>query len=169
MDILGIDIGGSGIKGALVNVETGELSTARHRIPTPQPSEPKAVAGVVAQIAKHFKWKGPIGCTFPGVVKSGVIYTAANVDKSWVETDASKLFSKSTGCPVTILNDGDAAGMAEMTLGAGRNKKGVVMVLVVGTGIGSALFIDGILVPNTELGHLELDGYDAESRGRRPG
>ncbi|MEM7739051.1 MAG: ROK family protein [Deinococcota bacterium] len=162
--VLGIDIGGSGIKGAPVNVDLGELASERLRIPTPQPSTPDAVAGVVAEIVQHFAWQGPIGCTFPAIVKHGVIHSAANVDQEWIGEDAGSRFTQSTGQPTTILNDADAAGIAEMTLGAGRNQAGVVFVLTFGTGIGSALFIDGTLVPNTELGHLELDGHDAETR-----
>lgn len=164
MDILGIDIGGSGIKGAIVDTTTGQLTTERHRIATPQPARPEAVAGVVGQIARHFDWQGPIGCTFPAVVKNGVAFTAANVDSSWIGSNGAQLFSEQTGCPVTLLNDADAAGLAEMAMGAGKDQTGVVIVLTLGTGIGSAVFIDGILVPNTELGHLELDGSNAESR-----
>ncbi|RME60555.1 MAG: ROK family protein [Caldilineae bacterium] len=164
MEILGIDIGGSGIKGALVNAETGELLTERRRIPTPDPSTPDAVAEVVAAIVKHFDWKGLVGCTFPAVIRNGVVYTAANVDKSWIGTDAKALFEKYTGCSVTIINDADAAGIAEMVFGAGRDAQGVVMMVTLGTGIGTALFVDGHLAPNTELGHIEIDGVDAEIR-----
>lgn len=154
MQILGIDIGGSGIKGALVNVDTGQLATERFRVPTPDPSVPEAVGDVVAAIAQHFDWDGPIGCTFPAIVKAGVTLSAANVDKSWIGYDAENLFQRKTGCPVLVLNDADAAGIAEMHRGAGRDVKGVVMMLTFGTGIGSALFLNGKLVPNTELGHL---------------
>lgn len=164
MEVLGIDIGGSGIKGALVNTKKGELATERHRIPTPQPAKPAPVAEVVGKIAKHFKWKGPIGCTFPAIARDGVTYSAANVHKDWIGTNARKLFQKETGCPVVVLNDADAAGVAEMAFGAGKGKKGVVMMLTLGTGIGSAIFIDGVLVPNTELGHLEVRGKEAEHR-----
>ena len=164
MEILGIDIGGSGIKGALVDVDQGGLTTERRRILTPQPSKPEPVAEVVAQIARHFDWDGPIGCTFPAIVKNGVTYSAANVDAAWIGTNAQALFEQKTGCPVVVLNDADAAGVAEMAFGAGRGVKGVVMMLTFGTGIGSALFIDGILVPNTELGHMEVRGMDAEHR-----
>lgn len=162
MEILGIDVGGSGIKGAMVDIEKGELTTDRHRIPTPQPSKPKPIAEVVGQIAKHFEYQGPIGITFPAIVRNGVTYSAANVHDDWIEAEAQKIFEAATGCPVVVLNDADAAGVAEMALGAGRDKKGVVMMLTLGTGIGSALFIDGILVPNTELGHLEVGGAEAE-------
>jgi len=154
MEILGIDIGGSGIKGALVDVERGTLTAERHRIPTPQPSRPDAVADTVAQIVRHFDWQGPVGCTFPAVVKKGIVYSAANVDKSWIGTDGDSLLEERTGCPVLLLNDADAAGLAEMTFGAGKGRGGLIFVLTFGTGIGSALFINGRLVPNTELGHL---------------
>jgi polyphosphate glucokinase len=162
--ILGIDIGGSGIKGAPVNVATGEMLTERHRIPTPQPSKPNAVAEVVAEIVKHFDWSGPIGCTFPAVVKEGVVYSAANVDKSWIGTDGQGLIAEATDCPVILLNDADAAGIAEMEFGAGKGQMGVVFIITLGTGIGSAIFNKGILLPNTELGHLEVRGKDAEHR-----
>ncbi|MFC7715324.1 polyphosphate--glucose phosphotransferase [Nonomuraea recticatena] len=159
MDVLGIDIGGSGIKGAPVDLEKGRLSAERLRIPTPQPAKPDGVAEVVAQIVKHFEWKGPFGVTFPGVVVDDVVRTAANVHHSWVGVDAAQLFGGAT-----VLNDADAAGLAEMRYGEGRGRKGTVLMLTFGTGIGSALFVDGILVPNTELGHLELHGKDAEHR-----
>lgn len=164
MEILGIDIGGSGIKGAPVDVDTGLLVAERHRIPTPQPSTPDAVSDTVAEIVKYFKWKGRIGCTFPAVVKKGVVYTAVNVDESWIGTDGEKLLKKKTKRPTLLLNDADAAGLAEMTFGAGKGKRGVVIVVTLGTGVGSALFIDGRLVPNTELGHIEIRGKDAERR-----
>ena len=164
MEILGVDIGGSGIKGAPVDVTKGILVAERYRIPTPQPSKPEAVAEVMAQIIKHFKWKGPIGCTFPAVIKDGVTYTAANVDKSWIGTNGQKLLQKRTGCPVLLLNDADAAGIAEMQFGAGKGHKGVIIVLTFGTGIGSAIFVNGQLVPNTEFGHMEIRGKDAEDR-----
>lgn len=164
LEILGIDIGGSGIKGAPVNVATGEMLAERHRIATPQPSKPEAVADVVAEIAQHFDWHGPIGCTFPSIVQNGVMYSAANVDKGWVGTDGQSLFAEKTGCPVVALNDADAAGIAEMQFGAGKGQMGVVMILTIGTGIGSAIFNKGILLPNTEFGHLEVRGKDAEHR-----
>lgn len=159
MDVLGIDIGGSGIKGAPVDTEAGELTQERLRIPTPQPAKPAPVAETVAKIVEHFAWTGPVGITFPGVVVDGVIRTAANVHESWVGEDASKLFNGAT-----VLNDADAAGIAEMRFGEGRKRDGTVLMLTFGTGIGSALFVDGTLVPNTEFGHLELDGKDAEHR-----
>ena len=163
----GIDIGGSGIKGGLVDLETGELDGERLRIVTPQPSTPDAVADVVAEIVEKFAWTGPIGVTLPCVVKRGVALTAANVDKGWVDTDAASLFAQRLGRQdgdVVVLNDADAAGMAEIRYGAGKDKSGVVVLLTFGTGIGSAVFLDGKLVPNTEFGHLEVDGHDAEKR-----
>ena len=164
MTILGIDIGGTGIKGAPVNVETGELLAERFRIPTPHPALPNAVADVVGEIAKHFEYSGPAGVTFPAIVKKGVIYSAANVDESWIGTDAAELFRSHLGHPATVINDADAAGVAEMKFGAGRGRKGVVILLTFGTGIGSAIFLDGKLLPNTEFGHLEIRGKDAEKR-----
>ncbi|MGV9325622.1 polyphosphate--glucose phosphotransferase [Streptosporangium sandarakinum] len=164
MEALGIDIGGSGIKGAPVDVATGRLTRDRLRVPTPVPAAPEAVAEVVARITGHFEWAGPVGITFPGVVVDGVTMSAANVDRSWIGVDARALFAKATGLPVTVLNDADAAGVAEVTHGAARERAGVVLMLTFGTGIGSALFIDGRLVPNTELGHLELHGKEAERR-----
>ncbi len=164
METLGIDIGGSGIKGAPVDVAKGELTGERLRIPTPAPAKPKAVAEVVTKIVKHFGWSGPVGITFPGVVLDGVTRTAANVDQEWIGTDARTLFAKATGLPVVVLNDADAAGVAEVTVGSARDQPGVVLMLTFGTGIGSALFVDGHLVPNTELGHLEIRGKDAEKR-----
>lgn len=157
MQGLGIDIGGSGIKGAIVDLERGDLIGERHRIETPQPSTPQAVAQVVNEIVRHFKWEGPVGCTFPAIVRNGVTMTAANVDKSWIGTDAARLFSEVTGQRVRVLNDADAAGIAEMTFGAGRGRQqGVVMVLTFGTGIGSAIFLDGKLLPNSEFGHVPM-------------
>lgn len=164
MSILGIDIGGSGIKGAPVDVDSGRLLSERHRIPTPQPADPATVAGVVAELARHFDWSGAVGCTFPAVVKHGVTMTAANVDPAWVGCDADALFTDTLGCPVTLLNDADAAGLAEMYFGAGRDSRGTVIVLTIGTGIGSAIFVDGTLVPNTEFGHLLIRGKKAEHR-----
>lgn len=164
MTFLGIDIGGTGIKGAPVNVETGELQAERHRLLTPQPVVPATVAQVVAQIVSYFDWKGGIGYTFPAVVKKGVAYSAANIDASWIHTNVQEVFQQHTGCPAAIINDADAAGIAEMRFGAGREQQGVVMVLTVGTGIGSAVFVNGHLMPNTELGHLEIRGKEAEHR-----
>ncbi len=164
MEILGIDIGGSGIKGAPVDIKKGEMVAERFRIDTPQPSKPKAVAEVVGEIARHFDWQGPVGCTYPGIVQNGVVWSAANVDKEWIGTNGEELFKKTTGCPLLLLNDADAAGIAEFEFGAGRGRDGVVLILTFGTGIGSALFNRGVLVPNTELGHVELRGKDAEER-----
>ncbi|MGK5554223.1 polyphosphate--glucose phosphotransferase [Actinomadura kijaniata] len=164
MSMLGIDFGGSGIKGAPVDLGTGEFMAERLRIETPRPASPRAVAPVLAEIAGHFGGDGPIGVTYPGVVVDGVTLSAANVDKEWIGTDAEALFAEATGRPVTVLNDADAAGIAEMRLGAGRGRTGTVVVLTLGTGIGSALFTDGVLVRNTEFGHLELHGAEAEAR-----
>jgi polyphosphate glucokinase len=163
----GIDIGGSGIKGCVVDLEAGRLTAERMRIDTPNPSKPDAVAEVVRQIVTEFDWTGPVGVTLPAVVKRGVAHTAANIDKSWVGTDAGALFAKTLERKpgeVAVLNDADAAGMAEIRYGWPGDQEGVVVLLTFGTGIGSALFLDGKLVPNTEFGHLEVDGYDAETR-----
>lgn len=163
--ILGIDIGGTGIKGALVDTGAGRLTTKRQRILTPQPATPDAVAETVAAIAKHFDWKGPLGVTVPARVRNGVVETAANITRDWIGTDAARLFKRATGSPTVILNDADAAGLAEIRFGAGRARpRGTVLMLTLGTGIGSALFTDGRLVPNTEFGHLELDGLILEHR-----
>ncbi|MCX4883339.1 polyphosphate--glucose phosphotransferase [Streptomyces sp. NBC_00847] len=166
MQIFGIDIGGSGIKGAPVDLDKGDLAQERCKVLTPHPATPDGVADGVKQVVDHFGWTGPVGLTFPGVVTGGsTIRTAANVDKSWIDTDARALFSERLGgLPVTVVNDADAAGVAEVHFGAGRDRKGTVILLTFGTGIGSAVFIDGVLVPNTELGHLELHGHDAEKR-----
>jgi len=161
---LGIDIGGSGIKGAPVDVEAGTLVDERLRVATPLPATPEAVAAAVGEIVEHFGWTGPIGATMPGVVKHGVLVTAANIDHSWKGTDAAALFGEATGQPVSVLNDADAAGIAEMRFGAGKDRSGVVIMITLGTGIGCAVFNDGVLLPNTELGHIEIDGHDAESR-----
>ena len=162
MHVLGIDIGGSGIKGAPVDTSTGELLTDRHRIPTPDPSEPQAVADVIGQIVGFFNWTGPLGSTFPAVIKEGVAYTAANVDKRWIGTDAAGLIQGVTHCPTVVLNDADAAGLAEMQFGAGRSERGVVIMLTFGTGIGTAIFFNRQLLPNTELGHMDVKGREGE-------
>jgi len=164
MAILGIDIGGSGVKGAPVDTVRGELLAERHRVPTPQPSDVSAVAEAVAEVAGQFDGYDRVGITFPGVVVDGVTRTAANVDKSWIDAPAARMFSERLGKPVSVLNDADAAGVAEVAFGAGRDQRGLIMMLTFGTGIGSALFLDGTLIPNTEFGHLELDGHDAETR-----
>ena len=160
----GIDIGGSGIKGAPVDLRKGELADDRLRIPTPQPATPDAVAEVVTKVLDHFDWDREFGCTLPAVVQHGVVRTAANIDRSWIGTDAHELMKKATGRKALVVNDADAAGVAEVRFGAAKGNKGVVLVSTLGTGIGSALVIDGKLWPNTELGHLEIDGYDAEKR-----
>ncbi|MDX2853126.1 polyphosphate--glucose phosphotransferase [Actinacidiphila glaucinigra] len=164
MSVFGVDIGGSGIKGAPVDLGRGELAEERFKVLTPHPATPDAVAECVKQVVDHFGWTGPVGATFPGVVTHGMTRTAANVDKGWIDMDAAGLLSQKVGCAVTLLNDADAAGMAEMEYGAGRGRKGTVIVLTLGTGIGSAVFVDGNLLPNTELGHLELHGHDAEKK-----
>jgi polyphosphate glucokinase len=164
MRMLGIDIGGTGIKGAVVDVTKGELVTERHRLLTPQPSKPKAVASVVAEIVQHFQWQGPVGCAFPAVVRQGVVCTAANVDKEWIGVDGQKALQDTLGLPVLLLNDADAAGIAEMRFGAGRTEPGLVLMITLGTGVGSALFWHGQLIPNSELGHLEIRGKDSELR-----
>jgi polyphosphate glucokinase len=160
----GVDVGGSGIKGAPVNLRSGELAERRHRIPTPQPATPEAVAEVVREVLDHFDWDAPFGCTFPAVVQHGIVRTAANVDAGWIGTDGHALLSKVTGREARLVNDADAAGLAEARFGAAREHDGVVLVSTLGTGIGSALLASGRLVPNTELGHVELDGHDAETQ-----
>lgn len=165
MQIFGVDIGGTGIKGAPVDLDRGEPAQERHKVLTPHPATPEGVAGGVEEVVRHFSWDGPVGVTFPGVVTHGVTRSAANVDKAWIGLDAAALLTERLGGrQVTVLNDADAAGIAEMTYGAGRGVPGTVILLTLGTGIGSALFRDGRLVPNTELGHLELKGHDAETR-----
>ena len=164
MEALGIDIGGSGIKGAPVDTATGRLLTERFRIPTPQPATPAAVLDVTAQVIAHFAWTGPIGCGFPAVVKHGQVLTAANIDPTWIGTAIEDELRAAVGAQVRVLNDADAAGVAEMRWGAGAARDGVVLILTLGTGIGSALFVDGKLVPNTEFGHIEIRGKVAEQR-----
>ena len=161
----GIDIGGSGIKGAPVDLRTGRLSEQRLRIDTPKPATPEAVAKVVVAVVAHFGWAGPVGIALPAVVKQGVARTAANIDPGWIGTDADKLFADQLGrsaSQVSILNDADAAGIAEVRYSHPESTRGVTALITFGTGIGSALFLDGKLVPNTEFGHLEIDGQDAE-------
>ncbi len=164
MHILGIDIGGSGIKGAVVDTSTGKFIVERYRLDTPKRATPKAIAETVHEVAKHFSWKGRIGCAMPGPIKHGRVLTANNLHKSWIGTEAAPLYAKVTGCKVTVMNDADAAGLAEMKLGAGKKHSGVVVVVTLGTGIGSALFADGRLVPNTEFGQIEMDGKNAERK-----
>ncbi|HQY33702.1 polyphosphate--glucose phosphotransferase [Actinotalea sp.] len=162
----GIDIGGSGIKGAPVDLRTGAFSSDRVRIPTPQPSTPRAVAATVAELVDSFDLPHdlPVGVTFPAVIQHGVARSAANVDDSWIGTDVAAVVAQATGRHVLAVNDADAAGYAETLYGAARGVAGVVLVVTLGTGIGSCLVVDGVLVPNTELGHLQVDGHDAESR-----
>lgn len=162
MELLGIDIGGTGIKGAPVDIEKGELSGERFRLSTPQPATAQAVAETAAAVAAHFSWKGPIGFGFPAVIRQGVVNTAANIDDGWIGVNAEKLLAEATGCPTKVANDADVAGLAEMRYGAGKGQDGVVLIATLGTGIGTALFVDGKLVPNTELGHMEIGGREAE-------
>ncbi|MER5863914.1 polyphosphate--glucose phosphotransferase [Kitasatospora sp. NPDC002040] len=162
--VFGVDIGGSGIKGAPVDLERGTLAEERHKVLTPRPASPQAVVAAVHEVVAHFGHRGPVGLTFPGVVVGGRIHTAANVAEDWIGLDAAGLFRETLDLPASVLNDADAAGLAEVRHGAGRDRDGVVLMLTFGTGIGSALFTDGVLVPNTELGHLELRGKDAERR-----
>jgi polyphosphate glucokinase len=164
MDILGIDVGGSGIKGAPVGTSSGELLAERVRIKTPKGAKPKPVAETVAKISSHFDWQGPIGIGFPAPIRNGVVMTAANISRKWIGVHADELFSGATGCPCTTLNDADAAGMAEMKFGAGRGHNGTVILLTLGTGIGTAIFHGGRLLPNTEFGHVEVRGEEAELR-----
>lgn len=165
MEILGIDIGGSGIKGAPVKTATGELTAERCRVETPRPASPEAVVEAVAELVNRFNWAGrPLGCAFPGVIKNGKTLTAANLDSGWIGLDAEKLVSERTRSPVVLLNDADAAGSAEIELGAGKGVAGTVILLTLGTGIGSAVFHQGRLLPNTEFGHMEIRGKEAEHR-----
>jgi len=159
---LGIDIGGSGVKGALVDVVTGEVVSERFRVATPRPATPEAVLNVVAEVVAHFGWGSAFGCTFPGVTVNDTILTADNMDPSWVGVDAAAAIKASIGLPVAVLNDGDAAGLAEVLFGAGRGLDGTVLLLTFGTGIGSGLLYHDMLIPNTELGHLEFRGMEAE-------
>jgi polyphosphate glucokinase len=163
-DVFGIDIGGTGIKGAPVDVTAGKLTVERIKLPTPHPPTPDAVAEVIAKLVGTFHWSGPVGTTFPGVVVRGVIRTAPNLDPSWVGVNAAEFLGKAAGQPVSVINDADAAGIAEMRFGAGHGHDGTVLLLTLGTGIGSALFYDGVLIPNTEFGHIEIHGEDAEKR-----
>jgi polyphosphate glucokinase len=164
MTTVGIDVGGSGVKGAPVDVATGELAGERHRSDTPRPANVTNLVETVAAVAAAVGPADRVGITFPGVILDGVVRTAGNLHKSWIGAPGQTLFSEAVGRPVTLLNDADAAGLAEVRYGAGRGERGVVLMLTFGTGIGSALFTGGALVPNTELGHLELDGHDAEER-----
>jgi|TARA_R110000868_G_scaffold194272_3_gene439634 polyphosphate glucokinase len=160
MEILGIDVGGSGIKGALVNMETGEMITERFRIPTPKSRKPKPMAEIVAKIVKHFDYSGPIGCGFPTVIKNGICKTPGNLHKRWAGVNVNELFSEATGLPVTVVNDADAAGYASMNFGVGRGKEGLVLMITIGTGLGSGAFYNGELIPNFELGQIPYKKYD---------
>jgi polyphosphate glucokinase len=161
----GIDVGGSGIKGGIVDLDTGLLIGDRVKMLTPQPATPSAVAKTIAKVVGEFGWTGPLGVTYPGVVTDGIVRTAANVDRAWIGTNARDVFSaKLDGQQVTVLNDADAAGLAEERYGAGKGHEGLVVLLTFGTGIGSALIHNGKLIPNTEFGHLEVGGKEAEKR-----
>lgn len=162
----GVDVGGTGVKGAIVDLRTGEFVGDRHRIDTPQPATPEAVGRTVSQIVEHFGWTGPVGLTMPGVVKNGILRTAANIDDAWLGTDVRALYSERLGGrPVTVLNDADAAGLAELRFGGGAHiDEGLVILLTLGTGIGSAMLYNGTLIPNTEFGHIEVRGTIAEKR-----
>lgn len=162
--VLGIDIGGSGMKAAIVDTDTGELVSDKHRIPTPRPATPATMVPVVAELTRHFDWSGLVGVGFPGVIQAGVVKSAANLDEEWIDIDSDALFSEASSCDVTLMNDADAAGIAEMRFGAGVGASGVVIMLTLGTGIGTAIFVDGKLLPNTEFGHLMIDGKPAEHR-----
>jgi polyphosphate glucokinase len=164
MQILGIDVGGSGIKGAPVDIETGKLLAERLHVKTPKGAEPKPVAGVAARIASSFNWSGPIGIGFPAPIKSGVALMAANISQKWVGINAEELFTTVTGYPCKVGNDADVAGLAEMKFGAGKGLTGTIIILTLGTGIGTAIFYDGHLLPNIEFGHLEIKGKAAEER-----
>ncbi|MFW5846289.1 MAG: polyphosphate--glucose phosphotransferase [Planctomycetota bacterium] len=160
--ILGIDIGGSGIKGAIIDTDSGALSSDRLRVDTPGEATPRNMGEAIATLVENFRWRGPIGCGFPGVVKAGVIHTSSNVDDSWQGVHFPDLLHELTGCQAAVLNDADAAGLAEMRFGAGRDRSGTVIMITVGTGLGTAFFTDGRLWPNTEIGHVQVDGVDAE-------
>ncbi|MGP4057466.1 polyphosphate--glucose phosphotransferase [Mycobacterium sp. 4D054] len=161
----GIDVGGSGVKGGIVDLDTGRLIGDRFKLPTPQPATPDAVAKTIAEVVAHFGWDGPLGVTYPGVVTDGIVRTAANVDKGWIGLNAREVIGGAlNGQPVTVLNDADAAGLAEEKFGAGRDNTGVIVLLTFGTGIGSAVIHNGVLLPNTEFGHLEVGGKEAEHR-----
>ncbi|WP_431157626.1 polyphosphate--glucose phosphotransferase [Winogradskyella poriferorum] len=159
MELLGIDIGGSGIKGAIVNIETGELVTERHRIPTPEGAKPSDVADEVAELVEHFNWKGKVGCGFPALVTHGIAHTSVNIHKSWRGVNVEELFERRTGLKFHVANDADAAGLATMTFGSGKGKSGLVFMITLGTGIGSGAFYNGELIPNFELGSIPYKKY----------
>lgn len=162
--VLGIDVGGSGVKGAIVDTLTGAIVGARFRIATPDKATPQAMARIVARIVRHFSWQGRVGCGMPGPIKDGRVLALANLDKSWIGIRAPEVYSDACGCAVKVVNDADAAGLAEMRFGAGRTLAGVVVVTTLGTGVGSAVFVDGVLVPNTEFGQMQVNGKRAEER-----
>jgi polyphosphate glucokinase len=164
MELLGIDIGASGIKGAPVDTASGSLLAARCRLPTPESAKPGPMIDLIGKIAGRFKWSGAIGCGYPGVVIDGITLSAANLHQKWVGLDTASQIAEKTACPVCVINDADAAGMAEMKFGAGRGRMGVVLIVTIGTGLGTALFTNGHLLPNAELGHIELGGEEAELR-----
>ncbi len=164
MHILGIDIGGSGINGAIVETTTGALVSDKYRIDAPTDATPHKIMSKVHEVVRHFNWKGPIGCAFPAPIVDGIIIDSLYLDPSWNKADIEHLLFEITDCPVFVINDADAAGLAEMKFGAGRDRRGVVIVLTVGTGIGSAIFVDGKLLPNTELGKIEIRGITAQER-----
>lgn len=175
MEILGIDVGGSGIKGAPVDISTGQLTAERFRIATPQPTKPKAVAKAVRDLVRHFDWKGPVGCGFPTVIVDGKSRTFGNIDPEWVGVQVDDLFSQHAGVPFKVLNDADAAGIAEMTFGAGQGESGLVMTITIGTGLGTGVFYNGVLVPNFELGRMlykngqPIEFYAADSARKKKG
>lgn len=163
MQVFGVDVGGSGVKGAPVDLTTGMLAGERTRIPTPKPSTPDAVSDAIVEIVGTHGWSGPVGVTVPSVVINGVVETAANIDDGWLGVNVGEMLENRLGMPVTVLNDADAAGLAEVTYGAAKGESGVVILLTFGTGIGSAYLYQGQLIPNTELGHLQFKGQQAET------
>jgi polyphosphate glucokinase len=159
MEILGIDVGGSGMKGALVNIETGKMTTKRHRIPTPKTRTPEAMAGVISQLVEHFNYSGPVGCGFPTVIKKGICKSPGNLHESWLGVDVDKLFEDATGQEFSVINDADAAGYAVMNYGIGKGLEGLVLIITIGTGLGSGAFFNGELIPNFELGQIPYKKY----------
>lgn len=164
MEILGIDVGGTGIKGAIVDVNTGKLVTERYRVPTPKGAKPEEVAEEVAELIKHFNWKGRVGCGFPAIITHGVARSAGNIHKSWIGTNVKELFEKHTGLEIKVRNDADAAGLAAVTFGSGKGVEGLVMMITIGTGIGSGVFYNGVLIPNFELGAMPYKKYKRVER-----
>ncbi len=164
MEILGIDVGGSGIKGAPVDISTGLLTAARLRLKTPKGAEPEAVAQVITNVVNHFAWNGAIGIGFPAPIKHSIVKMAANISPAWVGLNVDAFLSSATGCPVTVSNDADVAGLAEMKFGAGKDQPGTVILVTLGTGIGTAIFHGGRLLPNCEFGHVQINGHDAEAQ-----